>query len=105
MLAASDTESGMDEESLRKMDSKTLRQFAHEVVEARNGMEALETATGSDHPAIDLLVTDVIMPEMSGAVPAERLQKPFSPQFLAEKARDLLDETSSLRQYLFRQCK
>jgi FixJ family two-component response regulator len=88
-------------------------------------MEALEIVNKEDHPAIDLLVTDVVMPKMGGKELSAKLfeeypklkvlyisgytdnaiahhgmldegvsllQKPFSPQSLAEKVREVLDE-------------
>ncbi len=114
-----------DEESLRKMAGKILAGYGYSVVEAKNGMEALEIAIKGDRLKIDLLVTDVIMPKMGGKELSEKLfeeypklkvlyisgytdnaiahhgmldkgvlllQKPFSPQSLAVKVREVLDE-------------
>jgi YesN/AraC family two-component response regulator len=92
-------------------------------VEARNGGEALLLC--EKHPgAIDLLLSDVVMPQMSGPELAQRLaavrptmkilcmsgytddavvrhgaleagiafiQKPFTPETLARKVREVLD--------------
>jgi DNA-binding response OmpR family regulator len=61
-----------DNESLRKAVTALLEMNGYRVLEAPNGNEALEVSrhySGS----IDLLVTDVIMPEMSGRVLAELL--------------------------------
>ncbi len=113
-----------DEESLRKMAGKILKGYGYSVIEAKNGMEALEIVNKEDHPEIDLLVTDVVMPKMGGKELSEKLfeeypklkvlyisgytdnaiahhgmldegvsflQKPFSPNELAQKIREVLD--------------
>ncbi len=114
-----------DEESLRKLASKILKKHGYCVIEATDGRNALEIVNKKDHPEIDLLVTDVIMPKMGGKELSEKLfeeypelkvlyicgytdnaiahhgvldegvsllQKPFSPQSLAEKVREALDQ-------------
>ncbi len=54
-----------DETPLRKLISQVLKSAGHAVLEAANGDEAL--ALQAHHPGpIDLLLTDVIMPGMSG---------------------------------------
>jgi PAS domain S-box-containing protein len=55
-----------DEGSLRELAAKVLRKNGYAVIEAANGIEALETVAASSQPKIDLLITDVIMPEMGG---------------------------------------
>ena len=113
-----------DEESLRKMAGRILEGYGYSVIEATDGMDALEITTKGDRLKIDLLVTDVVMPEMGGKELADKLtaeyprlsvlyisgytdnaiahhgvldegvsllQKPFSPQSLAEKVRGVLD--------------
>ena len=95
----------------------------YEVIEARHGAEALTLAAGHEGP-IHLLITDVVMPEMSGRELAQRLvplrpemnvlyisgytddaivrhgvleagmallPKPFTPDALAAKVREILD--------------
>lgn len=54
-----------DEPSLRKLTKKTLAELGHKVLEAGDASHALELSreTGG---SIDLLLTDVIMPGMSG---------------------------------------
>jgi CheY-like chemotaxis protein len=110
-----------DEEHLRALLSGVLRTAGYRVLEAENGVAALETAAewaGEIH----LLLTDVVMPEMGGQELAERitalrpevvvlymsgytaepelvaagrtdrfLQKPFTPAALAARVRELLD--------------
>jgi len=55
-----------DEEPLRKMALKILEKHGYSVIEAVDGMDALEIVNREEPPAIDLLVTDVIMPNMGG---------------------------------------
>jgi PAS domain S-box-containing protein len=112
-----------DEPAIRALAGDILRRAGYKVLEARHGVEAL--LTGSQYlGAIHLLVTDVIMPQMSGSEVAERLmherphmkvlyisgytddaiihhgvvqegtaflQKPFSPDALVQKVRQVLD--------------
>jgi two-component system cell cycle sensor histidine kinase/response regulator CckA len=116
-----------DEDPVRAIAGSSLRRFGYEVLMARNAGEALllcETHPGPIH----ILVTDVVMPQMSGPELATRiiatrpqtkvlcmsgytddsivrhgvldtsvayLQKPFTPQSLATKVREVLDGTSS----------
>jgi PAS domain S-box-containing protein len=54
-----------DQDNVRKLVSRMLRGFGYHVLEAANGGEALEAASAHAGP-IDLLVTDLVMPEMSG---------------------------------------
>ncbi|MBI3409439.1 MAG: response regulator [Planctomycetes bacterium] len=61
-----------DEAAVRKMVSYTLQREGYRVIEACNGRDALQR-TGEDRARIDLLLTDVIMPEMGGCQLAERL--------------------------------
>src|SRR6185503_6983398 len=61
-----------DEGPLRSLITQVLRRYGYTVLEAANGEEALALAT-RDHDRIWLLITDVVMPGMSGRVVAERL--------------------------------
>jgi two-component system, cell cycle sensor histidine kinase and response regulator CckA len=54
-----------DEKSLRKLTRKTLSEAGHKVFEAGDAAEALEISRKTKD-TIDLLLTDVIMPGMSG---------------------------------------
>lgn len=54
-----------DEEIVRKLSKQILETCGYTVVEARNGAEALELCKSSDQH-FDLLLTDVVMPKMSG---------------------------------------
>ena len=61
-----------DEAQVRALTSRILADHGYKVLEAPNGGVALEECA-SVHEHIDLLVTDVVMPAMSGAELAERL--------------------------------
>jgi len=54
-----------DEDGVRELMWKILTEHGHTVLEARHGRDALTVAAGYKHP-IELLVTDVVMPEMGG---------------------------------------
>jgi two-component system cell cycle sensor histidine kinase/response regulator CckA len=61
-----------DNEMLRPLILRILADYSYTILEAANGTEAL--AVAQVHPgAIDLLLTDVVMPEMNGGELAERL--------------------------------
>ena len=61
-----------DEEAVRTMVSKILRNKGYMVLEAAHSKEAFEISERHEGP-IHLMVTDVIMPQMSGRELAERL--------------------------------
>ena len=61
-----------DEDGVRELLWKILTDHGHTVLEARHGRDALTVAEGYDHP-IQLLVTDVVMPEMGAGELVERL--------------------------------
>jgi len=61
-----------DEEPLRFMIARILGDAGYEVLSAGGGEEALRIAADRDEP-VDALVTDVIMPGLSGPEVAERL--------------------------------
>ena len=63
-----------DESAVRAAGVNTLRKRGYTVLEAANGEEALRLVQGREQE-IALLVTDVIMPQMSGKELADRLQR------------------------------
>ena len=113
-----------DEPHVRRLAVLGLRAHGYRVIEAADGAEALRVA-GRIGPAIDLIVTDVMMPGMSGPELLERLSaiapqaravlmsghaestvlsgepdrhtaflpKPFTPERLARKVREVFDES------------
>ncbi len=117
-----------DDEVVRKLVSEVLDHEGYRLLEAANGVAALSICAQYEE-RIHLLLTDVIMPEMSGRDLADRLvlqhpkmkvlfmsgypddviadhgvldagtafiQKPFAPDVLARKVRDVLDGRGQL---------
>src|ERR1043165_4870296 len=115
-----------DEAALRELIREILEQDGYKVLVAHDGRDALSTSA-QYQGAIDLLITDVVMPEVSGREVAERLtrdyaqvkvlfmagytddavvrhgvleegahflQKPFTPDALLRKVREILDMNS-----------
>ena len=112
-----------DEDSVRELAKEILQEYGYDVLTASHGVEGLKLCR--DFPDnIHLLITDVVMPQMSGRELAENvsairpetrvlymsgftddavvrhgvladdmcfIQKPFSPDALALKVRQLLD--------------
>jgi CheY-like chemotaxis protein len=113
-----------DETAVRALTCRILRKHGYHVLEARDGREAVEVA--QQYPgSINLLVTDVIMPNVGGRELSESLarmmpdvkvlfmsgytddqllqrgvlqsgtgnflEKPFTPDALARKVREVLD--------------
>lgn len=61
-----------DEESVRRFVERVLVDAGYRIVVASDGPEAIEIASKADK--IDLLITDMIMPEMQGDELARRLR-------------------------------
>jgi two-component system cell cycle sensor histidine kinase/response regulator CckA len=54
-----------DEEGLRSLNARGLRSRGYSVIEASNGVEAMEVFE-ENNDNVDLVVSDVVMPEMDG---------------------------------------
>ena len=63
-----------DEPAVRALAAQSLLGRGYQVLEASNGEEALRLIMGQEEK-IDLLITDVIMPQMSGKELSERLKR------------------------------
>jgi PAS domain S-box-containing protein len=112
-----------DEEMVRTLASRSLRGHGYHVLEARHGQDALRQLELNSN-GVDLVISDVVMPEMGGRELAQRIaalrpslpvlfmsgytgedvierglldagapfqQKPFAPDSLARKVREMLD--------------
>jgi CheY-like chemotaxis protein len=115
-----------DEELVRGLVRRTLHENGYDVIEAPDGLAALESCEGLSR-RIDVLISDVVMPRMSGPELAARLtsahphikvvlisgyadkacvrqagpreeaaylHKPFGPEALLEKIREVLASPS-----------
>jgi PAS domain S-box-containing protein len=63
-----------DEETVRHLTVRILQSLGYQVVQARNGSEALAIAEKKEQP-IELVLSDVVMPQMGGPAFVERLLK------------------------------
>jgi two-component system cell cycle sensor histidine kinase/response regulator CckA len=63
-----------DEESVRRLTAQILQVYGYQVIQAANGGEAVLACERQSRP-IDLLLTDVVMPQMSGREVAERIRR------------------------------
>ncbi|HXA09674.1 MAG TPA: ATP-binding protein, partial [Chthoniobacterales bacterium] len=64
-----------DEKSVRHLSVRVLRNLGYKVLEAAHGDDAKRLITQRGAPKIDLLLTDMVMPEISGRHFADWLQK------------------------------
>jgi two-component system, cell cycle sensor histidine kinase and response regulator CckA len=62
-----------DEEGLRALNARGLASRGYTVLEAGNGLEAIETLEKHGH--VDLVVSDVVMPEMDGPTLLKELRR------------------------------
>lgn len=65
-----------DEEVVRNLSREVLEACGYRVIEAVNGIEALKIVETLDH-RIDLLMTDVVMPQIGGRELAEKLSEKY----------------------------
>jgi len=66
-----------DEDGVRRLACRVLRQQGYSVSEARTGRDAYFMCQKMDEP-VDLVITDVIMPSMGGAELVEKLRELWS---------------------------
>jgi two-component system cell cycle sensor histidine kinase/response regulator CckA len=84
-----------DEEGLRSLNARGLRSRGYSVIEASNGIEAME-ALEQKNGAVDLVVSDVVMPEMDGPtlLKAMRVRNPhLKIIFVSGYAEDAFDKS------------
>lgn len=62
-----------DEVAVRRVTARMLTRLGYHVLEAEHGAQALDVAR-AEPCAIDLLLTDVLMPEMDGVTLAKHMQ-------------------------------
>jgi len=63
-----------DQTEVRKLTARVLRGYGYTVIEASDGLEAFGIIEKGGCSAVDLLVADVVMPQMSGFQLAARLR-------------------------------
>lgn len=85
-----------DDDNILDMLSRTLRQAGFAVMTARHGRDALQ---GLKHSAVDIVVTDILMPEMDGIELMRRLHLE-RPELPVVAMSGLSDVTNLLRQSL-----
>jgi len=64
-----------DEEAVRAFAARALTARGYTVYEAATGSQALEVMSGLDEGGVDLVVSDVVMPEMDGPTMLRELRK------------------------------
>jgi CheY-like chemotaxis protein len=65
-----------DDKDVRNLASQALNTFGYNVIEAENGRQALDIITkDSLIDKIDLVISDIVMPEMDGEELAENLRE------------------------------
>ncbi len=65
-----------DQDNLREMMVESLKSYGYSVHAAQDGTEALEICR-QQNQSFDLLITDVVMPEMNGKELAEKIARQF----------------------------
>ncbi len=63
-----------DDELVRDLANRLLKQQGYRVLDAANGEEALRVAKEHDRETIHLLLADIVMPQMGGKALADRLK-------------------------------
>ena len=63
-----------DDDEVRQVATRILRRSGYRVLEASNGADALRVCKSEPEP-VDLIVTDIVMPEMGGSELAQRIRE------------------------------
>jgi len=63
-----------DDPALLELNTAILKRLGYSVISTSSAAEALQLAEGRTNP-VDLLITDVVMPQMNGKKLAEKMQK------------------------------
>lgn len=63
-----------DDKAVREFALSALENFGYDIIVAVNGRDALRILEDREHPDIDLMITDLIMPEMNGHELAEKFR-------------------------------
>ena len=66
-----------DEPLVRELASKMLHEQGYTVLVAANGAEAWRILQGTTEATVALLITDVVMPQMSGDALAEQVRRVY----------------------------
>jgi two-component system cell cycle sensor histidine kinase/response regulator CckA len=64
-----------DEDAVRNLISQCLKEFGYTIFSAENGTEALNVCRENEAPPLHLLLTDVVMPDLSGVELARRIRE------------------------------
>ena len=84
-----------DEDGLRSLNARGLRSRGYTVIEAANGLEAMESLD-HENGEIDLVVSDVVMPEMDGPTLLTEMRK-YNPDlkiiFVSGYAEDAFEKS------------
>ena len=92
---------GDDEDDVRKIVHLTLKKAGYEVVEAQDGVYAIERIRTGDNPLmVDAIMRDIHMPKVNGteAIAYFRSQFPSVPIVVLTGQPDLAGATSLLKQ-------
>ncbi len=81
-----------DEADIRKIVRLLLQKKGYSVVEANNGISAVEAVTSDD---IDLVVMDIMMPQMSGIEACAEIRKTSTVPILFLTAKSLVSDKES----------
>ncbi|GEM_PF-640685 len=87
-----------DEEQVRKIVTRTMENLGYHVLQAGNGVEAIQQALNYQD-TIHLLLTDVVMPQMNGKALAEELHKArpeMSILFMSGYTREVLSAEGTI---------